>query len=320
MTLPADAAPEDSAAITAAAAARAAFARDLAAFRISSGERSYQQISKAASRVRLTPSAITDVLSGKRLPTYDFLIEFVRAVEQLGTGLAGSPQSEALVKHWHDRWVSVKSLEREALAPRKRVRDALIQQARDEAAEILAVARREVEAAFAAAGNHHVRHTRAKQLQEEQLRQAQQAAEEQLQQAKEAAEELLKNAQQAAHKILYEAQHQEDKAARMVRVLEQRGNHLSAEAQRLEAQAARLATVKEENRIEAARLAALAEQGRAEAARVAALAEQEAEATSPAALAEQEREEIAELGRLNTRYAENDQYWGNIDLSRLRSR
>ncbi|MEV3852482.1 hypothetical protein AB0J30_37775 [Streptomyces microflavus] len=273
MTLPADTASQDSAAIEAAAAARHAFARDLAAFRIHWGERSYAQISKAARRVRLTPSGITDMLAGKRLPSQDFLIEFVRTVEQLGTGMTDSPQSAALLKHWNDRWISAKALERDARAPRKRVRDAIIEQAQKEAAELVAAARREVEAAFAAVGNHQIRRAQAAQLEEEHLRQTQ-----------EASEQLLRGAQETAHTILREAQHHQDRAMRMMGDLEQRAAHVSDEAERLEAEAvrlawvrgeaARLARVKEENRVEAARLAQAKEENRVEAARLAAMKEE----------------------------------------------
>ncbi|MFL3871329.1 DivIVA domain-containing protein [Streptomyces griseobrunneus] len=256
MTVPADAAPEDSAVIAAATEARHAFARDLTAFHIRSGKPSYKQIVKTATRYRVTPSGITDMLSGNRLLPRDFVIAFVRAVEELSTGLPSSPQSDALVEHWRDRWVSAKSLEQAARAPRKRVIDALIQQARNEAAEMRAAARREVEAALAAAGNHHVRHTRAKQLQEERLRQAQ-----------EAAEKLLSDAQQRAHSILHEAQHEKDRATRMVRSLEERATHLSDEVERLKAEAARLVVAKEENPIEVARLATPAGQETADAVR-----------------------------------------------------
>ncbi|MFB6428851.1 hypothetical protein ACFCXC_35480 [Streptomyces microflavus] len=280
MTLPADTASQDSAAIEAAAAARHAFARDLAAFRIRRGERPYAQISKAARRVRLTPSGITDMLAGKRLPSRDFLIEFVRTVEQLGTGMTDSPQSKALVDHWIDRWASAKDLERDARAPRKRVRDAIIEQAESEAAELVAAARREVEAAFAAAGNHQIRRAQAAQLEEEHLRQTQ-----------EASEQLLRGAQETAHTILREAQHHQDRATRMTGDLEQRAAHVSDEAERLEAEAerleaeavrlaqvrveaARLARVKEENRVEAARLAQVKEENRVEAARLAQVKEE----------------------------------------------
>ncbi|MFW3470006.1 hypothetical protein [Streptomyces microflavus] len=276
MTAPADVTAEDSAAIEAAAAALRAFARDLDAFHVRSGQRSYAQIVAAAQRGRLSKSGITDMLSGKRLPSVDFLIEFVRTVEQLGTGLTDSPQSRTLVAQWRESWAGVRLLQREAQAPRKRVlhtADDIVQRAREEAAEILSAARQEVETAFAAAGHHRVRHARAAQLQEEHLRQAQ-----------EACAALLRNAQDSVDTILREARHREERtvraerevqerAARRERALEERAAHVSEEAEqldarsaRLEAEAARLTTVTERHRAEASRLQTEAERLTAQAA------------------------------------------------------
>lgn len=98
-----------------------AYARELAAFsdalhvlHVDRGSPAYREIAAAAGaagRVSLSSSAISEAISGKRLPSLDFTLELVRQ-------LAGSDQG--VREQWRERWKRVKLHQRQAGAYRKR--------------------------------------------------------------------------------------------------------------------------------------------------------------------------------------------------------
>ncbi|MEU3550567.1 nucleoside monophosphate kinase [Streptomyces longwoodensis] len=97
-----------------------AYARELAAFadalhvlHVDRGSPSYWEIAAAAGaagRVSLSSSAISEAISGKRLPSLNFTLELVRQ-------LAGADQG--VREQWRERWKRVKLHQRQASAYRK---------------------------------------------------------------------------------------------------------------------------------------------------------------------------------------------------------
>ncbi|MFD5519622.1 nucleoside monophosphate kinase [Streptomyces sp. NPDC127066] len=97
-----------------------AYARELAAFadalhilHVDRGAPSYREIATAAGtagRMALSSSAISEAISGKRLPSMDFTLELVRQ-------LVGPDQG--MRDQWRERWKRVKLHQRQASAYRK---------------------------------------------------------------------------------------------------------------------------------------------------------------------------------------------------------
>ncbi|MFE0916097.1 hypothetical protein, partial [Streptomyces sp. NPDC058812] len=97
-------------------AALAAFAEELSLFHIACGSPSYATIASASVRPRLTKSGLTEMLTGKRLPSLETLLEFVRVVttpsglDKLAAGkFRANPET---LKEWRGRWQHVKVLQR----------------------------------------------------------------------------------------------------------------------------------------------------------------------------------------------------------------
>ncbi|WP_328947410.1 hypothetical protein [Streptomyces sp. NBC_00250] len=119
--------PEDVEAIAAYEEALQAFVFDLNKLHIQFGAPSYSQIVGASVRPKLTKAGLNEVLSGKRLPSREALLEFVRVVSNpvptpVGTR-AGHVANRQLMDHWRDRWGAVKLLQRQVQAPWKRLKN-----------------------------------------------------------------------------------------------------------------------------------------------------------------------------------------------------
>ncbi|MGW6846415.1 hypothetical protein [Streptomyces sp. NPDC054958] len=97
-------------------AALAAFSEELSLFHIACGSPSYATIASASVRPRLTKSGLTEMLTGKRVPPRETLLEFVRVVTT-PSGL-DKPAAEKFranpetLNEWRDRWEHVKVLQR----------------------------------------------------------------------------------------------------------------------------------------------------------------------------------------------------------------
>ncbi|MFH9568249.1 hypothetical protein [Streptomyces globisporus] len=118
--------PQDNEAIKAFEAALTAFAEDLTLLHIASGSRSYATIASASGRPRLTKSGLNEMLTGKRLPPQEALLEFVRVVttpDGLDKPTAAKFRADPnTVQKWRDRWQHVKVLQRQAQRAKKRLR------------------------------------------------------------------------------------------------------------------------------------------------------------------------------------------------------
>ncbi|MFB7051221.1 hypothetical protein ACFCX7_34465 [Streptomyces microflavus] len=118
--------PQDSEAIVAFETALTAFAEELNLLRIASGSPSYATIASASVRSRLTKSGLTEMLTGKRLPSHDALLEFVRVVTTpsgLDKPTAAKFRADPnTVQKWRDHWQHVKVLQRQAQRAKKRLR------------------------------------------------------------------------------------------------------------------------------------------------------------------------------------------------------
>jgi vacuolar-type H+-ATPase subunit H len=93
---------------------------------IAFGAPSYAAIAKASVRPKLTKAGINEALSGKRLPSVDSLLEFVRVVSSSlppGPDISAPPARRELVDAWRTRWQEVKFAQRQAQAPWRRLRD-----------------------------------------------------------------------------------------------------------------------------------------------------------------------------------------------------
>ncbi|MFJ9729275.1 ATP synthase F0 subunit B [Streptomyces sp. NPDC101209] len=138
-------APDDAAAITAYEAALRGFAIKLNRLRIAFGAPSYDTIAKASGRPKLTKAGLSDALSGKRLPSLEAMLEFVRVVGSLPTSdqpATGSPSRD----EWRKEWQEVKFLQLQAQSSRKRVRataQGILDEALREADALLAATREE---------------------------------------------------------------------------------------------------------------------------------------------------------------------------------
>ncbi|MGW7436373.1 hypothetical protein [Streptomyces sp. NPDC054849] len=128
--------PQDREAIEAYERAPAAFTEKLNLLHISGGSPAYATVASASVRPRLTTTGLNEMLSGKRLPSLDSLLEFVRVVTT-PSGL-DKPAAEkfradcALVTEWRGCWQDVKLLHRRAQPANKRLR-ATVRQIHDDA-------------------------------------------------------------------------------------------------------------------------------------------------------------------------------------------
>ncbi|MEV7512704.1 hypothetical protein AB0O57_32570 [Streptomyces sp. NPDC091201] len=128
--------PQDKEAAETFEAALAAFAEELSLFRIACGSPSYATIASASVRPRLTKSGLTEMLTGKRLPSLETLLEFVRVVTT-PSGL-DKPAAERfranpeVLKEWRGRWQHAKVLQRQVHRANKR--PPTVKQIRDDVA------------------------------------------------------------------------------------------------------------------------------------------------------------------------------------------
>ncbi|MEY2233368.1 MULTISPECIES: ATP synthase F0 subunit B [Streptomyces] len=118
--------PQDREAIEAYEGALATFTEKLNLLHISGGCPAYATVASASVRPRLTTTGLNEMLSGKRLPLLESLLEFVRIVTT-PSGL-DKPAAEkfradpALVDQWRGYWQDVKLLQCRAQPANKRVR------------------------------------------------------------------------------------------------------------------------------------------------------------------------------------------------------
>ncbi|MFE3150717.1 hypothetical protein ACFXJ6_29330 [Streptomyces sp. NPDC059218] len=127
------------------------FTEELNRLHIAFGSPSYAVICKASIRPKLTKAGINEALSGKRLPTVESLLEFVRVVSGPLPPPADAPAHRCpakLADAWRARWEEVKFAQRRAQAPWRRVRDTVretLDEAHREAQAIRASAQEEAE-------------------------------------------------------------------------------------------------------------------------------------------------------------------------------
>ncbi|MFJ3963197.1 hypothetical protein [Streptomyces sp. NPDC090036] len=127
---------QDSEAIEAYEAALADFAEKLNLLHIAGGTPSYAAIASASVRPRLTTTGVNEMLSGKRLPSLESLLEFVRIVTT-PSGL-DKPAAQkfradaALVTLWRGHWQDTKLLQRRAQPANRRLK-ATVRQIHDDA-------------------------------------------------------------------------------------------------------------------------------------------------------------------------------------------
>ncbi|MFE5810265.1 hypothetical protein [Streptomyces sp. NPDC056491] len=128
--------PQDSEAIEAYEASLAAFAEKLNLLHIAGGTPSYAAIASASVRPRLTTTGVNEMLSGKRLPSLESLLEFVRVVTTpsgLDKPAAQKFRAEAaLVEEWRGHWQDTKLLQRRAQPANRRLK-ATVRQIHDDA-------------------------------------------------------------------------------------------------------------------------------------------------------------------------------------------
>ncbi|WP_031030608.1 hypothetical protein [Streptomyces sp. NRRL WC-3725] len=148
---------EDAEAIAAYDAALRDFTIELNRLHIEFGAPSYAAIVKASVRPKLTKAGINEALSGKRLPSVDALIEFVRVVSNPLPALSDGPTPRCkpgLADEWRARWRDVKFAQRRAQAPWRRLRDTVretLDKAVQDAAAVRTAAYGEAESIIAAA-------------------------------------------------------------------------------------------------------------------------------------------------------------------------
>ncbi|XUL89231.1 ATP-binding protein [Streptomyces galilaeus] len=133
-------------------AALAEFTDALNRLHIEFGAPSYSEIVKASERPKLSRAGINEALSGKRLPSLDALVEFVRVVTNSGSQTRSTAPGHAAfperVGEWRERWREVKYRQREVQAPARRVRRAtktLVAEALAEAESVRAQAHEQAE-------------------------------------------------------------------------------------------------------------------------------------------------------------------------------
>ncbi|MFC8095337.1 hypothetical protein [Streptomyces sp. NPDC057301] len=138
--------PKDAAAIAAYNEALLNFTTELNRLHIAFGAPSYATLVNASARPKLTKAGINEALSGKRLPSVETLLEFVRVVSNPQPPPDDSPTYWArpeLATPWRNRWQDVKLLQRQAQDPWKRLRTAVqdtLDQTRNEAETIRTLA------------------------------------------------------------------------------------------------------------------------------------------------------------------------------------
>ncbi|MEU8943497.1 hypothetical protein OHU17_00790 [Streptomyces goshikiensis] len=83
-------------------------------------------MAKLSGKPRLTPAGLTEMLRGRRLPSLEVLLEFVRVVTApralTPAAAAGFRADPAVADEWRGRWQEVKRLQRKTVAPYARVR------------------------------------------------------------------------------------------------------------------------------------------------------------------------------------------------------
>ncbi|GHI04175.1 hypothetical protein AQI88_35380 [Streptomyces cellostaticus] len=142
---------EDAEAIAAYDAALRDFTIELNRLHIAFGAPSYAVIAKASLRPKLTKAGLNEALSGKRLPSVDSLLEFVRVVSGPLPPPADAPAPRChpeLADVWRARWQEVKFAQRRAQAPWRRLRDTVretLDEAYREAQAVRAAAYEEAE-------------------------------------------------------------------------------------------------------------------------------------------------------------------------------
>ncbi|MDQ0945982.1 hypothetical protein [Streptomyces sp. V1I1] len=194
--------PEDAAAIAAYEEALREFTMELNRLHIAYGAPSYATLAKASVRPRLTKAGLNEVLSGKRFPSLEALLEFVRVVSNPQPPLPDTPATSRarpeLADQWRSRWQHVKFLQRQAHAPWKRLRATVqdtLDQALGEAEDVRATAHEQAARLRAGAEAEAERLRTTAQHDADQLLQRAQAEAEQLQlQALQDAEELRASA------------------------------------------------------------------------------------------------------------------------------
>lgn len=148
---------EDAEAIAAYDAALRDFTVELNRLHIEFGAPPYAAIVKASTRPKLTKAGINEALSGKRLPSVDALMEFVRVVSNPLPPLSDVPAPRCqpgLADQWRTRWQKVKFAQRRAQAPWRRLRDTVretLDEALQEAAAMRTAAYAEAQDIVAAA-------------------------------------------------------------------------------------------------------------------------------------------------------------------------
>ncbi|NUK26736.1 hypothetical protein, partial [Streptomyces lunaelactis] len=175
--------PEDAAAIAAYEEAWREFTIELNRLHIAYGAPSYATLVKASDRPRLTKAGLNEALSGKRFPSLEALLEFVRVVSNPQPPLTDTPARPELMGQWRSQWQHVKFLQRQAHAPWTRVRTTV--------QDMLDQALREAEDVRATTHEEAARLRASAEAEAERLRaQAQHDADQLLQRAKAEAEQL----------------------------------------------------------------------------------------------------------------------------------
>nr|WP_042193951.1 helix-turn-helix transcriptional regulator [Kibdelosporangium sp. MJ126-NF4]CEL20974.1 hypothetical protein [Kibdelosporangium sp. MJ126-NF4]CTQ95512.1 hypothetical protein [Kibdelosporangium sp. MJ126-NF4] len=83
------------------------FATSLRALHIKCGKPSYHRVCELAARsggYPLSPSTISEILNGKRLPKIDFVLSFVRALARHRDGADLTAKHNAEVGRWRQQW------------------------------------------------------------------------------------------------------------------------------------------------------------------------------------------------------------------------
>ncbi|ALG07040.1 helix-turn-helix domain-containing protein [Kibdelosporangium phytohabitans] len=83
------------------------FAASLRALHIRCGKPSYHRVCELAAQSGghpLSPSTISEILNGKRLPKIDFVQSFVRALAQYRDGAVLAAKHNAEIRRWHQQW------------------------------------------------------------------------------------------------------------------------------------------------------------------------------------------------------------------------
>ncbi|MEU6021936.1 tetratricopeptide repeat-containing protein [Micromonospora sp. NPDC047134] len=91
----------------------ARFAADLTALRIEQGKPSLREIARHAPAGRaLSESGVSEALSGRRLPSIDFLIALVKTLLTLGNPQRRPPaDDDPRLEHWRQRWTALQRLQ-----------------------------------------------------------------------------------------------------------------------------------------------------------------------------------------------------------------